>query len=96
IMEAEAIICNKLVEMFWDDINELEKIGSDVNGSAREAIKHALIRIIQERENKRFYEIKIDHLDDKIKRDIVDTLDRKKNLRNKINRMLRKEFMNTK
>lgn len=88
LMEAESIVCSRLVEMFAEDIHTLEKISLNVDSLVRDTIKHAIIRIIQEREGRKFYEIKVDQLESEIRSEIAKTLNKKKKLRDKINKIL--------
>ena len=84
-MEAEAIMAAKLVEIYGGDIEELIRLAKRIGNRARNAIKHAIIRILQDTEGKAFYELDLGSLEDgSILSDIRETIERKKRLREKL------------
>lgn len=93
IMEAEAIMTNTLVEIFYDDIEALSRLSDTVDKQCRDAIKHAMIRILQDRERKPFYALDIEKYGDRgIYRAAAESIGRKKDIRKKLSEKLEKSL----
>jgi len=93
-MEAEAIMATKLVEIYGDNIQDLLELAKRVGDLGKNAIKHAIIRILQDVERKAFYELDLKCLEDgAIVRDIKETIERKKVLRKKLMREISRTLL---
>ncbi len=96
LMEAQAIMTNTLVSIFYDDFEPLLDISKELNHACRETIKHAIIRILQDKERKPFYEIDLEKYGDpRILELTEDTIKKKKILRRRLSESLEKTLLSS-